>query len=266
MSNEKMIAEYKAFYVAPENQGYLKPNLWMAWQAATAVQSTKVAAQAERLQRQDLEISALKMCIDGELPLRDIITVHAAEIERLTQGLENERIRLAACGVVALSNTVGTVAQRLPRENQHWSASYGDVCSAVDREMDLREKLVARNAEVARLNGIIAAAPVRPTLTDAEIDGLWHSLPGIEIHNKAASEGKATTYALRITFARAILAQSPGQGADDARDAPGPVLTWQGRMGLCPDFQAPKEGWPSSTLAMLAEIADLRAALAKDAK
>lgn len=67
-----------------------------------------------------------------------------AELDRLCAELETERTRLAACGVAAMANTPSTVAQRITRDNPYWSASYGDVCAAVDREMALR-------AEVARL-------------------------------------------------------------------------------------------------------------------
>jgi hypothetical protein len=52
-----------------------------------------------------------------------------------------ESIRLAACGVAALANTDETVKQRITKENEYWSASYEDVCSAVDREMKYRKAL-----------------------------------------------------------------------------------------------------------------------------
>jgi hypothetical protein len=55
--------------------------------------------------------------------------------------LEVERMRLAACGVAALGNTKGTMAERITKDNPYWSASYGDVCSAVDREVLYREAL-----------------------------------------------------------------------------------------------------------------------------
>jgi hypothetical protein len=57
--------------------------------------------------------------------------------------LEYERIKLAACGVAALANTDETVKQRITTENKYWSASYGDVCSAVDREIKYRKALDA---------------------------------------------------------------------------------------------------------------------------
>jgi len=63
-----------------------------------------------------------------------------AEVEQL-------QMRLAACGVAAMCNTPETVAQRITRDNPYWSASYGDACGAVDREMLLRGQLAeAREA------------------------------------------------------------------------------------------------------------------------
>lgn len=53
---------------------------------------------------------------------------------------------------------------------------------------------------------LAASAVANGMMTDAKIDALWNDLPGIEIHNKAASSGVDTAYALRIAFARAILA------------------------------------------------------------
>jgi len=57
----------------------------------------------------------------------------------LREELETERMKLVACGVAAMSNTESTRAQRIGRDNPYWSASYGDVCAAVDREIALRE-------------------------------------------------------------------------------------------------------------------------------
>lgn len=64
-------------------------------------------------------------------------------------------------------------------------------------------------SEVMKLR---ATAPVAEpvALSDTEIEALWDSLPGIQIHNIAASVGMSTQYALRIAFARAILAASQG--------------------------------------------------------
>lgn len=64
-----------------------------------------------------------------------------AQLAAAREELELERMRLAACGIAAMSNTENTVAQRITRDNPYWSASYGDVCATVDREMAMREEL-----------------------------------------------------------------------------------------------------------------------------
>lgn len=69
----------------------------------------------------------------------------AARIQQLEKELETERMRLAACGVVALANTVDSAATSREMHPDYMSASCQDVINAVDREMALRE-------EVGRLN------------------------------------------------------------------------------------------------------------------
>ena len=55
--------------------------------------------------------------------------------------LERERMRLAACGIAAMQNTPESIKQRIGRDSPYWSASYGDVCALVDREIELRTRL-----------------------------------------------------------------------------------------------------------------------------
>lgn len=68
---------------------------------------------------------------------------------------ERLRIQLAACGVAAIQNTRGSAKERLTPDNPYWSASYGDVCRAVDREMDLREELSALKEKAAILYEVL---------------------------------------------------------------------------------------------------------------
>lgn len=62
-------------------------------------------------------------------------------LEESEKELERERMRLLACGVVALANTRESAAKQRKMMPEYWSASCGDVCNAIDREMDLRERL-----------------------------------------------------------------------------------------------------------------------------
>lgn len=62
-------------------------------------------------------------------------------VKKLKEELEVERMRLAGCGVVAMQNTSDSLKERIGRDNPYWSASYADVCRAVDAEIMNRELL-----------------------------------------------------------------------------------------------------------------------------
>lgn len=74
---------------------------------------------------------------------RELATVKRERDEAQTD-LGIERIRLMACGVIALANTPESAAKVRDILPQYRSASSADVTRAVDREMELR-------AEVERL-------------------------------------------------------------------------------------------------------------------
>lgn len=60
-------------------------------------------------------------------------------LDSAEQEIERLQLQLAACGVAAMCNTQASKEeQHIERDNPYWSASYGDVCRAVDREMGLR--------------------------------------------------------------------------------------------------------------------------------
>ena len=69
------------------------------------------------------------------------------EVRELREKLEMERMKLAACGVVAQANTRETAKQARDMNAEYRSASCDDVAAAVDREMGLREKLAAAEAK-----------------------------------------------------------------------------------------------------------------------
>lgn len=80
---------------------------------------------------------------------RDLAAV-TAERDALLAECERERMRLAACGVVALANTLESAAKARTMHADYWSASCQDVAKMVDREIALR-------AENERLRELIAA-------------------------------------------------------------------------------------------------------------
>lgn len=107
--------------------------------------------------------------------------------------LETERMRVVACGVVALANTTDTVSDRIGKENPYWSACYGDVCDAVDREIELR-------TEVKRLKITIADR-------DAEVRRLRCALGVVSCTNDAID--KAGRLEWVAGYAREVLASKP---------------------------------------------------------
>ncbi len=62
-------------------------------------------------------------------------------IAELEAQLETERLRLAACTAAVTYNTEATREPRLTPDHPFYSATYKDVCDAVDREMALRKEL-----------------------------------------------------------------------------------------------------------------------------
>lgn len=81
------------------------------------------------------------------------------KIKRLENEAEVLRMQLAACGVAAMQNTEETKKERITRDNPYWTASYGDVCRAVDAEIkyrtELEEVIKAFQHECATANAIL---------------------------------------------------------------------------------------------------------------
>lgn len=76
-----------------------------------------------------------------------------ARVAELEAQIETERMRLAACGVVALANTRKSAAKAREMLPEYRSASLEDVIRAVDSEMLLRDQL----SDLARLRDVDAA-------------------------------------------------------------------------------------------------------------
>lgn len=92
------------------------------------------------------------------------------ELEKARGELETERMKLAGCGVAAMCNTESTAAQRIDRDNPYWSASYGDVCAAVDREMKLRTELEALKHEPTAIVSLLSEQKEEICKLRAELD------------------------------------------------------------------------------------------------
>lgn len=65
----------------------------------------------------------------------DLVEARVAELE---SALERERMRLVACGVIAMANTPESAAKARDMHPDYWSESAADVARAVDAEMAAR--------------------------------------------------------------------------------------------------------------------------------
>lgn len=86
------------------------------------------------------------------------------EVERLRDELETERMRVVACGVIALSNTRESAERQRKMHQKYRCASVIDVERAVDREMDLHEEVERLRADAARLDHIEKHARYDPKI------------------------------------------------------------------------------------------------------
>ena len=102
----------------------------------------RLREEVRALEQKRLELNVTIGERDAEIErLRARPMVPKAQYERLQAELDTEHQRLAACGVAAMQNTPDSVAERIDDGSLYWSASYGDVCRAVDREMRYRKAL-----------------------------------------------------------------------------------------------------------------------------
>lgn len=64
----------------------------------------------------------------------------AGSLKEKEKELEKLRMQLASCSQAAFNNGETTLEMRLKKDSVGWSASYQDVCDAVDREIALRKE------------------------------------------------------------------------------------------------------------------------------
>jgi hypothetical protein len=122
-----------------------------------------------------------------------LITTLRADNARLSDELETERMRLVACGVVAMSNTTESAAKNRDMHPSYRSASCDDVALAVNREMALR-------AEVERLRAAITHWVQAADYMRAQQE--------LEMSDRSASGGEAE-YLIAATALRDILGGTP---------------------------------------------------------
>lgn len=101
---------------------------------------------------------------------------HAAELEAKDREIEKLRIQLAACGVAALSNTRKAIEEQgIDKDNPYYSASYSDVCDAVNREIEHREEIEGLKSGFDKI-----ILEVKAGATDVEVLAICRKMLGIE--------------------------------------------------------------------------------------
>ena len=88
--------------------------------------------------------------------LRQEVTTWSMTVENFEAELERERIRLAACGVVAMADTPDSAAKARQMLPEYESASCDDVKRRVDECMALRAERDALAADAARYRWLTA--------------------------------------------------------------------------------------------------------------
>ena len=99
---------------------------------------TRRLDQSEKLHDMFGELAIEPICFADEHGYYVLLTDAQSIIDALTDELERERMRLAACGVVALADAVESAKQAREIHNDYKSASCGDVARRVDEFIALR--------------------------------------------------------------------------------------------------------------------------------
>lgn len=80
----------------------------------------------------------------------------------LHENAERQAMILAAVSTASRCNTRRTAAeQRISRDNPYWTQAYEDVCTAVGREIQERERAEAAESRIRELEAALATAPER---------------------------------------------------------------------------------------------------------
>jgi hypothetical protein len=97
-------------------------------------------------------------CCDGASVPSSVVERLLAENVKLRDELERERVRLAACGVLAQSNTNESLARNTMKAGDYGhSASADDVTAAVAREIYHREKAERYRAALSDVHAALVA-------------------------------------------------------------------------------------------------------------
>jgi hypothetical protein len=142
-----------------------------AWQACAKIKDAEIAGLTKQRNAYKTADDARNKLIDWKVETgvkektkelnslsseRDANAILTEEIEQLDTELERERMRLAACGVVALANTEESATKARLMHDDYRSASCDDVARMVDVQMKLRTQVEQLNAKVAMMRSLLA--------------------------------------------------------------------------------------------------------------
>jgi hypothetical protein len=114
----------------------------------TEINDLYAASTGQSLREQDM-VLVTKFADAVE---KHVEAIHNIKIEALRGELETERMRLAACGVVALSDTPESAKRHRQMLPEYMSESCKNVIRRVDECMALREKVAQLDSQVAWLS------------------------------------------------------------------------------------------------------------------
>lgn len=118
---------------------------------------------------------AVGAAMEFGLDVRALAAERDAALARATQAeaeAELWRMRLTACDVAALQDTLTSREQRIARDNPYWSAAYESVCRRVDECIGLRAIGSSERKLTDETMGRVAAAEARAAAAEAEVGRL----------------------------------------------------------------------------------------------
>lgn len=130
-------------YIMSEDQSYVEDHEKVETKFKVIEYAALEALQKENERfKEKLKNAKITLSNGRKLMITDNEYIKKLEKENaeLRAELEKERMRLAACGVVALANTKESAKKFRDMHEDYWCASVKDVANAVDREMALREE------------------------------------------------------------------------------------------------------------------------------
>jgi hypothetical protein len=186
----------------------------------------------------------------------ELVETLQQENATLRDELETERLRLAACSVAALGNTAARAGERIQPGHPYYSASYGDVCGAVDREIQYREENTTLKAQLAKGERVFQAVVYAFEGQDVPADLHDHGM--VKRGQKFAAARDAENERLRQALAESEQFQRGPRGREDRS-----VITHETRLRnlMVDDLSSPSDlpalHAGATALAITREIAEM---------